>query len=49
MDVEELEYEDVARILDCPLGTVSSRLYRARKRLFDLIAPLAREKGYLEG
>ena len=49
VDVEELEYEEVARILDCPVGTISSRLYRARKRLFDRIAPLAREKRYLEG
>lgn len=32
---EELSYEEIARILDIPLGTVSSRIYCARKRLLE--------------
>jgi len=30
---DELSYEEIARILDIPLGTVSSRIYSARKKL----------------
>jgi RNA polymerase sigma-70 factor, ECF subfamily len=32
-DLEERSYEDVARIIGCPLGTVRSRLHRARALL----------------
>lgn len=31
--VEEMSYEDVAKTLDIPMGTVMSRLYRAREKL----------------
>lgn len=34
VDVEELNYEEAAEILSCPVGTVRSRLHRARKLLF---------------
>jgi len=33
VDLEELPYCDVAEVLDIPIGTVMSRLHRARKRL----------------
>jgi RNA polymerase sigma-70 factor, ECF subfamily len=32
-DVEGLRYRDVARVLGCPVGTVMSRLHRARRKL----------------
>jgi RNA polymerase sigma-70 factor, ECF subfamily len=32
-DLEERSYEDVARLLSCPIGTVRSRLHRARALL----------------
>lgn len=32
-DLQELSYEEVAAVLDCPLGSVKSRLSRARQKL----------------
>jgi RNA polymerase sigma-70 factor (ECF subfamily) len=30
---EDLGYEEIARVLDIPVGTVSSRIYTARRKL----------------
>jgi RNA polymerase sigma-70 factor (ECF subfamily) len=38
-DLEEMEYEAAARALDCPVGTVRSRLHRARQMLAARLAP----------
>ncbi len=32
-DVEEFSYEEIAKIMECPIGTVMSRLHRGRKLL----------------
>jgi RNA polymerase sigma-70 factor (ECF subfamily) len=32
-EIEELSYREIARALECPVGTVMSRLHRARRRL----------------
>jgi RNA polymerase sigma factor (sigma-70 family) len=38
-DICQLDYSDIAEHLDLPLGTVKSRIYRARQRIRDSLAP----------
>ena len=39
-DIEGLKYEDIAELLGVPIGTIRSRLHRARLELRDLLVPL---------
>ena len=43
-DVEELTYEEIARVMECPIGTVMSRLNRGRKMLARLIRSYGQER-----
>ena len=43
--VEGLKYREIAQVLDIPLGTIMSRLHRARSLLTGRLADLAREAG----
>ena len=47
VDVEELSYEEAAVALECPVGTVRSRLARGRRQLFVSLADYARRTGVL--
>ncbi len=38
-DFQDLDYEEIARILDVPRGTVKSRLHRARQALKERLSP----------
>ncbi|MBI2070244.1 MAG: RNA polymerase sigma factor [Elusimicrobia bacterium] len=40
-DSEDLSYEEISRILNCPIGTVRSRIHRARKMLKEILQPSA--------
>jgi len=48
VDVEEMSYEEAAAIMNCPVGTVRSRLFRARKLLFLELQQYALKKGYVQ-
>lgn len=45
-DLEGFKYEEMAKILDIPIGTVRSRLHRARNLLKDKLSEYARKMGY---
>ncbi len=47
--VEGLKYREIARIQDIPIGTVMSRLHRARSILADQLTDLAEEIGQDRG
>ncbi len=38
--IEGRDYAEVAEVMDLPIGTVKSRVFRARAKLADLLAPL---------
>src|SRR5688572_11594552 len=48
-DIEGFSYKEIAEILDCPVGTVMSRLYRGRKMLERTLLDYARKYGYIRG
>lgn len=47
VDLDGQGYEEVAEALGIPVGTVKSRLYRARRRLREELTEYAREMGYV--
>jgi len=45
-DLEGFKYDEMAKILDIPIGTVRSRLHRARNLLKEKLSEYAKEMGY---
>jgi RNA polymerase sigma-70 factor, ECF subfamily len=47
-DIEQLTYDEIAEFLNCPIGTVRSRLHRGRKMLQEMLAGYAKDIGILD-
>ncbi len=45
-DIEDFSYEEIAKIIDVPIGTVRSRLFRARNMLKELLNKYALKMGF---
>ena len=45
-DLEGFKYDEMAKILDIPIGTVRSRLHRARNLLKEKLSEYAKQMGY---
>ena len=46
VDVEEMTYQDAAKVLDVPIGTVRSRISRGRALMRQALAPLTGLRGF---
>lgn len=46
-DMHDLSYKDIAQVLDVPLGTVRSRIFRGRRMLRESLAEYAEERGMI--
>ena len=45
-DLRDWQYKEISRELEIPVGTVKSRLSRARQRLRERLRPYARKRGF---
>jgi RNA polymerase sigma-70 factor (ECF subfamily) len=45
-DIEGFKYDEIAKIIDVPIGTVRSRLHRARNMLKEQLKGYAEKRGY---
>ena len=43
-EIEGLSYEEIAESMSCPVGTVRSRIFRAREAIDDKVKPLMRNR-----
>ncbi len=39
-EIEEMSYDEIAQVMNCPVGTVRSRIFRAREAIDQQLAPL---------
>lgn len=47
-DLEGLSYKEIAEVMDCPIGTVMSRIYRGRKAIHCALHSYAVEAGHAD-
>ncbi len=47
-DLQDFSYKEIAEIMDCPIGTVMSRLYRGRRMLQKVLVDYAVKSGCLQ-
>ena len=45
--VEEMSYQEIATACEVPIGTIMSRLHRARQKLADKLADYAKREGVI--
>lgn len=46
-DVEGFTYQEIGEMLECPIGTIASRLYRARSLLRETLWEYAKKRGVI--
>ena len=46
-DIEGLSYQEISQVLECPVGTVRSRISRARRHLREKLYRYAQDLGYV--
>lgn len=48
VDLDERSYKDAASVIGCPIGTVMSRLHRARRAMKEQLGGYAMSEGYVQ-
>lgn len=43
-EIEGLSYEEIANVMSCPIGTVRSRIFRARDLILSELGPILADK-----
>jgi RNA polymerase sigma-70 factor (ECF subfamily) len=47
-DIEGFTYQEIGEMLECPMGTIASRLYRARSLLREALWEYAKKRGVIK-
>jgi RNA polymerase sigma-70 factor (ECF subfamily) len=45
-EIEGLSYEEIAAVMDCPIGTVRSRIFRAREAIDNKLKPMLDDESH---